>query len=255
MPPEAAGLSPKELEPVVRRRVEQRLAAIQREARERLKTAMGSLRCETRPVRTTRGGRELGRLLGYPAETERALATAMSLLPEAETAELNTDALLLEFAHQAAAETALRGSKELIFLPVGLEVLLHRKRVKEFADDCSRIGTGLRKQLVLLVTVPAAGDATRLLKEAMIRVRPFFRSVGLITDAAELDEISVAELGISFAAVNLTDTVEPRGAELRRLADKLRAQRCATMAINAAGADPRLLEGNVELYCPASGGS
>ena len=237
LPPEAQGLSASELAAMVRDRIARRLREIQEAARARLVEVLEEATYDTEPVRARGRTEPVGVLLRIPEATERAVEAAVAVLPSAETAALDMDAMLLGFAHQYATESATQHADQLIFVPLSSDILLVRKRMEACVEACRAIPDRLRQRLVLTVLAPPE-EAARQLSNGVARLRPFSRSIGVALDTLDPVELDAHAHGIAILLLDAA-ACRVRGWEGKAKARtaSLHAPRCRLMVRGAAAAD------------------
>jgi GGDEF domain-containing protein len=210
---EAGAMSTGEIETMVRDRVAQRLRAMQETARARLVEALKTGTCATEMVRARGRDEAVGALLRLPLAAERAFEAAVAVLPGAETASLNTDAMLLGFAHEYAAQSATDSVHHLIFVPLSSDVLLVRKRMEACLDACRAIPERLRQHLVLVIAAPPESSA-RQLGSGLARLRPFCRSLGVALETLDPVSLDVQGHGVAILLVDAA-SCQQRGWEAK----------------------------------------
>ena len=248
LPPEVADLPGADLARIVNERIRRRLRTLQAAARDRLADALEQASYELDAVHSRERDEPVGAFVRLSRETEGAFESALAVLPGAETAGLNKDAILLGLARECALEGALQNARQLLFVTLSADILLERRRMEACLQACSAIEERLRQHIVLVVTLPAEGGSSRITTE-LPRLRPFCRAIGIAVETLDAADPGIRALGLGFMVVDAAACAapgwEPR---LRARSTGLRTQRCRLMVRGTLGSNaPRLFAHGADL--------
>jgi PAS domain S-box-containing protein len=248
LPPGAETMPAAQLANLIKERVAQRLAAIQETTRQRLATALESASYRTETVRARGRGEPAGTLVSLPPELERAHDAAVSVLPPEETEALNLDVMLLGLAHEFALTSAAENNSTFIFVPLSVESWLVRKRLRACVEACTAFGERQRQRLVF-VFASRNGGGYHQLYDALIRLRPFCRSVGVGLEGLDAGELDVSGQRITLVLLNAATLRGPEAvARAKPRINALHAARCRVMVRGATQAEaPGLFDATIDL--------
>lgn len=256
--PDQPGRSPDALAAAISERLNARLGQIEGQARETLRAAVSTARCELAAVRNRRLNEIVGQLATLPRELEHAIQCALAALPPRECQAFDFDRLVLGAAAEQVVAGLASGSEQWVMVEVNFEVFLDRHCTERYITACQQLDERLRPRLMLVLSgVPHGVPRSRVL-ECVTRLRPFCHAVGFHAESVELPPVEPSALGASIVVVREADlngfASEPV-AKLDRLLNTIRTHRARVMAREVSNWENarRLLKLGVDLVALAEG--
>ena len=202
------------------------LERLEREARHALQVVLSDAASELRPVSGQKADEAVAMQVVLPAELERAVVAALSVLPAEETKSFDLDGLLLSFAAQHAVTAMAKGDARPILVNVRFDVFTTRLATERYLATCLKIDERVSGRLIpLLSSLPEGLPKTRQL-ECVNRLRPFCRGVGYqVDDMAELTLIDLSFSGTPIVSLPSTALASDDPYKLKAIMNSLHARR------------------------------
>ena len=206
------------------------LGRLEREARQRLQSALAGAACDLRRVTGRNPAEMIAMEVKLPDELERGVVTALAVLPAEEAKAFDLDGLLLGLAAQHAIAAMARGDTTPLLVNVRFDVFATRPATERYLATCLKIDQRVSSHLILLLSaVPPGMPKTRQL-DCVNRLRPFCRAVGY-----QLDEpAGLTSIDLSFSTAPIVSLPadalainEPE--KLRTLIGSLHAKRAKVL--------------------------
>ncbi|MDR3538190.1 MAG: PAS domain S-box protein [Acetobacteraceae bacterium] len=189
------------------RRLKERIAAIEAQAREDLVKIVGSAECELEEIRGSNLRSVVARFARMPWKLERRIQAALAALPSQETAAFDFDRMLLHLAGEQAAQGLAAGRPEPILLGIEFEMFLDRRRTERFVAASHELDERLRQRLVpVLARIPPGTPQSRAL-ECALRLRSMYRALALTAVDLTLPQLDWAVLRNAILVVENDDIV------------------------------------------------
>jgi PAS domain S-box-containing protein len=168
---------------------------IEQEARQTLQEAMAGVPCVLERISGRNPEETVANLVRLPAELERKVVCALSILSRKETDAFDLDGLLLGLAAQQAVNAIARGESTRLLVNIRYDVFGTRAATERYATLCMQIDPRVARRLVLLLTSLPNGLPRPRLAECINRLRPHCAAVGFQAD----DLAGVAALDLSHS--------------------------------------------------------
>ena len=178
--------------------LDQQTLRIEAEARQTLQDAMSCDACVLEPISGRNPEDIVANLVRLPAELERKLLCAMSILPQQEVDAFDLDGLLLGLAAQQVLNALAQGDTTRLLVNVRFDVFGTRAAVERYFALCMKIDQRVSKRLTLLLTSLPEGLPRSRQSECVSRLRPYCAAVGFQVDAL-----------VNLATIDLSQSVNP----------------------------------------------
>lgn len=230
--PNLPGQSPDILAALISERLNSRLAEIEAKAREALRLAAQTARCQLEPVRSLRTREVVAHFARLPPQLERRILAAYSSLSLSERQNFDFDRLVLGTAAELAIAELAAGDSQLILVNVDFEVFLDRRRTDRYVAACQQLDDRLRQRLLLVLFGMPKGVPKSRLMDCMMRLRPFCHGLALQLDKADVASADLSSLGVSLIVMEdgWRSPAEVREIEkLAKTVDSLHAQQARVL--------------------------
>jgi PAS domain S-box-containing protein len=178
--------------------LDQQMQRLEAEARQTLQDAMSCDACVLEPISGRNPEEIVANLVRLPAELERKVLCAMSILPQREAEAFDLDGLLLGLAAQQVLNALGQGDTGKLLVNIRFDVFGSRAAIERYAALCMKIDQRVSKRLTLLLTSLPEGLPRSRQSECVGRLRPYCAAVGF-----QVDELR------NLATVDLSQTVNP----------------------------------------------
>ena len=209
--------SPDMLATAIGERLNARLAEIEGRARETLRTAVSTARCELAVVRSRHMSEVVGHLATLPRKLEHDLQCALAALPAREAQAFDLDRLVLGVAAEHVVAGLGSGDARPILVEVDFEVFLDRHSTERYVAACQQLDERLRPRLVLVLSRMPFGVPKSRVLDCVMRLRPFCHAMGFQAEAVELPPVEFSVLGASIVVVREADLNGFAAEELAKL--------------------------------------
>ncbi len=158
------------------------LARVERQARQTLQSVFEAPTAMTEPIRGRNPEEVVASLVRLPDAVEREVTCALSALPASDAEWFDLDGLLLGMAAGEAIASLGRGEQHPVLVNVEFETFSTRKTAERYVALLNRLDQRVRNKLVLLLSGLTAGLAKARLFDAINRLRPLCRGLGVQAD-------------------------------------------------------------------------
>ncbi|MBV8526312.1 MAG: PAS domain-containing protein [Acetobacteraceae bacterium] len=218
------------------RRLNERRQEVERQAEQALEAVIRTAHCVLEPVIPRNGRDILARYACLPPDQERAVLSARTVLGPTGVRDFDYDSMLLTLAVERIIQDAAQGVLSLCFVDVGLEVFTIRARTERLLSICRSIPLEIRHRMVMMLAHVPADIARPRITDAVQRLRPFCRSVGLSMQELAAPPLDPYLLAGSIVSLELDQVVSDgtlQEARLRQLLDHLHTNRIRLLVRNA----------------------
>jgi PAS domain S-box-containing protein len=178
--------------------LDRQMQRIEAEARQTLQDAMSCDACVLEPISGRNPEDIVANLVRLPAELERKVLCAMSILPQREAETFDLDGLLLGLAARQVLNALGQGDTGKLLVNIRFDVFGSRAAIERYAALCMKIDQRVTKRLTLLLTSLPEGLPRSRQSECVSRLRPYCAAVGF-----QVDELR------NLATIDLSQTVNP----------------------------------------------